>query len=76
MEKCVSFLNNHPCSCAGSSAGITEGFSMCGGDFVEVYSHPSQVGMLSPTYFSIFMYGGVCYAEIEAWEWKYGRLVW
>jgi hypothetical protein len=27
-----------------SSAGITEGFSMCGGDFVEVYSDPSQVG--------------------------------
>ncbi|KAJ9536902.1 hypothetical protein OSB04_029635 [Centaurea solstitialis] len=25
------------------SAGITEGFSMCGGDFVEVYSDPSQV---------------------------------
>ncbi|CAK9139389.1 unnamed protein product [Ilex paraguariensis] len=28
----------------GNSAGITEGFSMCGGDFVEVYSDPSQVG--------------------------------
>jgi len=27
-----------------SSAGITEGFSMCGGDFVEVYSDPSQKG--------------------------------
>lgn len=27
-----------------SSAGITEGFSMCAGDFVEVYSHPSQAG--------------------------------
>lgn len=27
-----------------SSAGITEGFSMCGGDFVEVYNDPSQVG--------------------------------
>ncbi|XP_024401463.1 uncharacterized protein [Physcomitrium patens] len=26
------------------SAGITEGFSMCAGDFVEVYSHPSQAG--------------------------------
>ncbi|KAL3637859.1 hypothetical protein CASFOL_018307 [Castilleja foliolosa] len=25
--------------------GITEGFSMCGGDFVEVYSDPSQVGV-------------------------------
>ncbi|GFQ03674.1 upf0586 protein c9orf41 homolog [Phtheirospermum japonicum] len=28
-----------------ASAGITEGFSMCGGDFVEVYSDPSQVGL-------------------------------
>ena len=28
----------------GNSAGITEGFSMCGGDFVEVYGDPSQVG--------------------------------
>ncbi|XP_052206649.1 uncharacterized protein LOC127811011 isoform X2 [Diospyros lotus] len=28
-----------------ASAGITEGFSMCGGDFVEVYSDPSQVGV-------------------------------
>lgn len=27
------------------SAGITEGFSMCAGDFVEVYSHPGQAGM-------------------------------
>uniref|UniRef100_A0A7N0T328 carnosine N-methyltransferase n=1 Tax=Kalanchoe fedtschenkoi TaxID=63787 RepID=A0A7N0T328_KALFE len=27
-----------------ASAGITEGFSMCGGDFVEVYSDPSQAG--------------------------------
>ncbi|KAF3441352.1 hypothetical protein FNV43_RR15266 [Rhamnella rubrinervis] len=27
-----------------ASAGITEGFSMCGGDFVEVYSDPSQEG--------------------------------
>ncbi|KAG0626654.1 hypothetical protein M758_2G141300 [Ceratodon purpureus] len=26
------------------SAGITEGFSMCAGDFVEVYSHPGQAG--------------------------------
>ncbi|KAL9259652.1 Carnosine N-methyltransferase-like protein [Drosera capensis] len=26
------------------SAGITEGFSMCGGDFVEVYTDPSQQG--------------------------------
>ncbi|XP_048139106.1 carnosine N-methyltransferase-like isoform X3 [Rhodamnia argentea] len=25
--------------------GITEGFSMCGGDFVEVYSDPCQVGI-------------------------------
>ncbi|KAL6287077.1 hypothetical protein ACE6H2_011467 [Prunus campanulata] len=28
-----------------SSAGITEGFSMCGGDFVEVYNDPNQVGV-------------------------------
>ncbi|KAM7270156.1 hypothetical protein ACFE04_029370 [Oxalis oulophora] len=27
-----------------ASAGITEGFSMCGGDFVEVYGDPCQVG--------------------------------
>ncbi|KAL8153757.1 hypothetical protein V2J09_011517 [Rumex salicifolius] len=27
-----------------ASAGITEGFSMCGGDFVEVYSDPDQGG--------------------------------
>lgn len=26
-----------------ASAGITEGFSMCGGDFAEVYSDPSQI---------------------------------
>ncbi|XP_042509824.1 carnosine N-methyltransferase-like isoform X2 [Macadamia integrifolia] len=35
----VSFPDIHP-----ASAGITEGFSMCGGDFVEVYSDPSQDG--------------------------------
>ncbi|XP_021907404.1 carnosine N-methyltransferase-like isoform X2 [Carica papaya] len=28
-----------------ASAGITEGFSMCGGDFVEVYSESCQIGM-------------------------------
>ncbi|KNA14209.1 hypothetical protein SOVF_109770 [Spinacia oleracea] len=28
-----------------ASAGITEGFSMCGGDFVEVYSDPGQEGI-------------------------------
>ncbi|KAK9676523.1 hypothetical protein RND81_11G082700 [Saponaria officinalis] len=27
-----------------ASAGITEGFSMCGGDFIEVYTDPSQEG--------------------------------
>lgn len=27
-----------------ASAGTTEGFSMCGGDFVEVYSDPNQEG--------------------------------
>ncbi|CAA2998063.1 Hypothetical predicted protein [Olea europaea subsp. europaea] len=36
----VSFPDIHP-----ASAGITEGFSMCGGDFVEVYNDPSQVGV-------------------------------
>ncbi|KAG1348044.1 carnosine N-methyltransferase [Cocos nucifera] len=33
----VSFPDIHP-----ASAGITEGFSMCGGDFVEVYNDESQ----------------------------------
>jgi hypothetical protein len=32
------------------SAGITEGFSMCAGDFVEVYSEESQECKI--TYFS------------------------
>ncbi|KAB1220789.1 hypothetical protein CJ030_MR3G027888 [Morella rubra] len=36
----VSVPDTHP-----ASAGITEGFSMCGGDFVEVYSDPSQEGV-------------------------------
>ncbi|KAJ6408481.1 hypothetical protein OIU84_011741 [Salix udensis] len=36
----VSIPDIHP-----ASAGITEGFSMCGGDFVEVYSDPSHVGV-------------------------------
>ncbi|XP_030470699.2 uncharacterized protein LOC115688894 [Syzygium oleosum] len=36
----VSIPDIHP-----ASAGITEGFSMCGGDFVEVYSDPCQVGI-------------------------------
>ncbi|KAL3844800.1 hypothetical protein ACJIZ3_002203 [Penstemon smallii] len=36
----VSVPDIHP-----ASAGITEGFSMCGGDFVEVYSDTSQVGV-------------------------------
>ncbi|CAM6007046.1 unnamed protein product [Sphagnum balticum] len=35
--RAVRFPDLHP-----GSAGITEGFSMCAGDFVEVYSHPSQ----------------------------------
>ncbi|XP_014621847.1 carnosine N-methyltransferase isoform X3 [Glycine max] len=35
----VSIPDIHP-----ASAGITEGFSMCGGDFVEVYSDSSQIG--------------------------------
>ncbi|KAJ6846566.1 carnosine N-methyltransferase-like [Iris pallida] len=33
----VSFPDIHP-----ASAGITEGFSMCGGDFVEVYNDVNQ----------------------------------
>lgn len=36
----ISVPDIHP-----ASAGITEGFSMCGGDFVEVYSDPSQAGV-------------------------------
>ncbi|XP_073280550.1 carnosine N-methyltransferase-like [Primulina huaijiensis] len=36
----VSIPDIHP-----ASSGITEGFSMCGGDFVEVYNDPSQVGV-------------------------------
>ncbi|KAF4399820.1 hypothetical protein G4B88_021034 [Cannabis sativa] len=36
----VSIPDIHP-----ASAGLTEGFSMCGGDFVEVYNDPSQVGI-------------------------------
>ncbi|XP_077253407.1 uncharacterized protein LOC143892571 isoform X2 [Tasmannia lanceolata] len=35
----VAFPDIHP-----ASAGITEGFSMCGGDFVEVYNEESQEG--------------------------------
>ncbi|KAK3138299.1 hypothetical protein QOZ80_5AG0367080 [Eleusine coracana subsp. coracana] len=35
--RAVKFPDIHP-----SSAGITEGFSMCAGDFVEVYSEESQ----------------------------------
>ncbi|VFQ80714.1 unnamed protein product [Cuscuta campestris] len=35
----ISIPDVHP-----ASAGITEGFSMCGGDFVEVYGDPSQEG--------------------------------
>lgn len=34
----VSIPDIHP-----ASVGTTEGFSMCGGDFVEVYSDPNQV---------------------------------
>lgn len=37
-------IKKNSVSFAESSAGITEGFSMCGGDFVEVYSDPSQEG--------------------------------
>ncbi|KAF9606631.1 hypothetical protein IFM89_027290 [Coptis chinensis] len=37
--RAVSFPDIHP-----ASAGITEGFSMCGGDSVEVYSDSNQEG--------------------------------
>ncbi|KAK1423764.1 hypothetical protein QVD17_19072 [Tagetes erecta] len=37
--RAASIPDIHP-----AGAGITEGFSMCGGDFVEVYNDPSQVG--------------------------------
>ncbi|KAD7117496.1 hypothetical protein E3N88_04764 [Mikania micrantha] len=37
--RAVSIPDIHP-----AGAGITNGFSMCGGDFVEVYNDPSQVG--------------------------------
>ncbi|CAN8315700.1 unnamed protein product [Cochlearia groenlandica] len=36
----ISIPDIHP-----ASAGITEGFSMCGGDFVEVYNEPCHAGM-------------------------------
>ncbi|KAL0897165.1 hypothetical protein Bca101_081126 [Brassica carinata] len=36
----LSIPDIHP-----ASAGITEGFSMCGGDFVEVYNESCQAGM-------------------------------
>ncbi|CAH2059817.1 unnamed protein product [Thlaspi arvense] len=36
----VAIPDIHP-----ASAGITEGFSMCGGDFVEVYSESCHAGM-------------------------------
>ena len=39
-----------------SSAGITEGFSMCGGDFVEVYSDPSQFGMCYLICISLYVF--------------------
>ncbi|XP_068654369.1 uncharacterized protein [Aristolochia californica] len=35
----ITFPDIHP-----ASAGITEGFSMCGGDFVEVYNDNNQEG--------------------------------
>lgn len=39
------FIYFHPCLApTKNSAGTTEGFSMCGGDFVEVYCDPSQEG--------------------------------
>ncbi|XP_039160837.1 carnosine N-methyltransferase isoform X1 [Eucalyptus grandis] len=42
----VSIPDVHPARVLPwTSAGITEGFSMCGGDFVEVYSDPCQVGI-------------------------------
>ncbi|CAL5390159.1 unnamed protein product [Camellia sinensis] len=41
----VSIPDIFPASVLLYNAGITDGFSMCGGDFVEVYSDPSQVGV-------------------------------
>lgn len=41
----IFFVSNHLMVPLCISAGITEGFSMCAGDFVEVYSHPGQAGM-------------------------------
>lgn len=40
-----------------NSAGITEGFSMCGGDFVEVYGDPNQVGKDSELLLLLRVYG-------------------
>eukprot|EP00256_Glycine_max_P068648 XP_025983243.1 uncharacterized protein LOC100791662 isoform X3 [Glycine max] len=47
----VSIPDMHP-----ASAGITEGFSMCGGDFVEVYSDSSQVGRRNYLQLYIYIY--------------------
>lgn len=43
-----------------SSAGITEGFSMCGGDFVEVYSDSSQIGRGNYEYLQLYFFL-ICY---------------
>lgn len=43
-------------TCFACSAGITEGFSMCGGDFVEVYSDPSQIGGINSTAFFLTIF--------------------
>lgn len=52
------FITQLSLTCLWCSAGITEGFSMCGGDFVEVYSDPSQIGRKNSmaSFFLIFVY--------------------
>jgi carnosine N-methyltransferase len=46
-----------------SSAWITEGFSMCGGDFIEVYSDPNQKGR--GNYLKLYFFR-ICYAILVA----------
>ena len=43
-------------TCLACSAGITEGSSMCGDDFVEVYSDPSQIGKRYCGFFLSFLF--------------------
>lgn len=48
--RAVSFPDIHP-----ASAGTTEGFSMCGGDFAEVYNDKSQEGAWDAVVTCFFM---------------------